>query len=155
MKQPGHCVLSVWQKDEPLLFVQDTRSGSVTLLLARQLQVRDKCCVLWLWLWRPINLKCCLFWKSVIWSRTCGGGEVERLHRYKTFITTLTALPCSESFSEDQSSESSLASQFYPPNSMIDIGDSLGEIFLNIWKSLKKTCPVLIKTDRCEASNYH
>ena len=45
MKQPGHCVLSVWQEDEPLLFVQDTRSGSVTLLLAGQLQVRDKCCV--------------------------------------------------------------------------------------------------------------
>ena len=29
-----------------VLFVRDTRSGSVTLLLARQLQVRDKCCVL-------------------------------------------------------------------------------------------------------------
>ena len=53
---------------------------------------------------------------------------VARQQRYKTFTTTLSALLSplssvimrSESFSEDQSSESSLASQFYPPYSMID-----------------------------------
>ena len=47
-------LVSVWQEMIQVLFVQDTRSRSLTLAV---------------WdsgVWRTINLKCCLFWDSAI-----------------------------------------------------------------------------------------